>query len=191
MTTTNYPFVFDSMSRIGDDKISINQREIQNINNANHRLENYYPACPMTKAMDFALTQPNVFYKGSKEGGIKGCEIEANNELKFTHITKPACKLTLETRPFLTVPYLGRGLGDIETETRLFQGENNVNKKTVNYTMEQNFSEYNNYPLIDSIKNSVTNPSYLIEADAMSSWVRGGTSAREIARAQDKNRKTK
>ena len=33
----------------------------------------------MSKAQDFALTQPYVFYKGSHEGGIKGCEIEANN----------------------------------------------------------------------------------------------------------------
>ena len=81
-STTAYPYSFDSMSRIGNDNPAIDQRNIQNVNNANYNLENFYPACPMTKAQNFALAQPNVFYKGSHEGGIKGCEIEANNDLK-------------------------------------------------------------------------------------------------------------
>ena len=119
MTTTAYPYTFDAMSRIGNDNPAIDQRNIQNVNNANYNLENFYPDCPMSKAQNFALNQPNVFYNGSHEGGIKGCAIEANNELKFTHITRPACKLTLNPRPFLTVPYLGKGLGDIETEFQL------------------------------------------------------------------------
>ena len=108
--TTAYPYTFDSMSRIGNDNVTIDQRSIQNMNGANHHLENYFPACPMNKAMDFALAQPNVFYKGAHEGGVKGCTIDQNNELKYTHITRPACKLTLNPRPFLSVPYLGRGL---------------------------------------------------------------------------------
>ena len=58
----------------------------------------------MSKAIDFATQQPNVFYNGSHEGGIKGCEIEANNELKFSHINRPACKISLNARPYLTVP---------------------------------------------------------------------------------------
>ena len=181
-----YPYTFDSMSRIGNDNTALDQRNIQNMNSANHHLENYYPACPMNTAIDFALNQPNVFYKGSHEGGVKGCEIETNNELKYTHISRPACKLTLTARPFLTVPYLGRGLGDSDTEFQLRSGENALNKKTVNNTMEQSFSEHHNYPLIGSLQESITNPSYLIEEEAMSGWQRGGTSARELARAQDK-----
>jgi hypothetical protein len=184
-STIAYPYIFDSMSRIGNDSPAIDQRNIQNVNNANYNLENYYPSCPMSKAKDFALTQPYVFYKGSHEGGIKGCEIEANNELKYTHISRPACKLSLVTRPFLTVPYLGKGLGDCDTEFQLKTGQFDLNKKTVNNTMEQSFSEYKNYPLIDSIKENVTNSAYVIEDDAMKGWQRGGMSAREFARNQD------
>ena len=184
--TSVYPYSFDSMSRIGNDNIAVDQRNIQNINNANYNLENYYPACPMNKARDFALNQPNVFYKGSHEGGIKGCEIETNNDLKYTHISRPACKISLTQRPFLTVPYLGKGLGDPDTEFQLKAGETALNKKTVNNTMEQSFAEHKNYPLIDSIQQTVNNPSYLIEDDAMQGWQRGGMSAREYARSQDK-----
>jgi hypothetical protein len=180
-----YPYTFDSMSRIGNDNPAIDQRNIQNMNNANYNLENFYPACPMTKAQNFALNQPNVFYNGSHEGGIKGCEIKSSNELKFTNITKPACKLSLTQRPFLTVPFLGRGLGDPELELQLRTGENFLNKKTTNNTMEQCFTSQKDYPLLDSVKDSVTNTSYLIESDAMDGWQRGGMSAREYARSQD------
>jgi hypothetical protein len=186
MASTAYPYTFDSMTRIGNDNTAIDQRTIQNMNNANHRLENFYPACPMNKASDFALNQPNVFYKGAHEGGIKGCEIETNNELKYTHISKPACKLTLTPRPFLTVPYLGKGMGDSDAEFQLRVGENALNKKSVNNTMEQSFSNHQNYPLIDSIKETMNNSAYVIEDDAMSGWQRGGVSAREYARNQDK-----
>jgi hypothetical protein len=186
MTSSVYPYTFDSVSRIGNDNTAIDQRNIQNVNNANHALENFYPVCPMNKAMDFALNQPNVFYKGAHEGGIKGCTIEQNNELKYTHISRPACKLSLTPRPFLTVPYLGKGLGDIDAEFQLRTGSNDLNKKSVNPTMEQNFSEQHNYPLIDSLQNYVSNSAYTIEDDAMKGWQRGGTSARELARNQDK-----
>ena len=179
------------MSRIGNDPIVIDQRSIQNTGEANYNLENYYPACPMNTARDFALNQPNVFYNGAHEGGIKGCEIDANNELKYTHITRPACKLMLTPRPFLTVPYLGKGLGDPDTEYSLKTGSGSgsldLNKKSVNNTMEQNFSGHYNYPLIDSIKDTITNSAYSIEDDAMRGWQRGGMSAREFARNQDTN----
>lgn len=183
--TTAYPYTFDSMSRIGNDNVSIDQRTIQNMNGANHHLENYYPSCPMNQAMDFALSQPNVFYKGAYEGGVKGCAIEDNNELKFTHISRPACKLTLNSRPFLTVPYLGRGLGDPEEEFRIRTGQCDLNKKTVNNTMEMNFSDHRNYPLMDDLQTAIDNSAYKIESDAMEGWVRGGMSAREFARNQD------
>ena len=188
MTTTSvYPYTFDSISRIGNDDTSINQRNQLNMHHANYSLENFYPQCPMTQAKKFALNQPNVFYNGSHEGGIKGCEMESSNNLKYTHITKPACKLSLTTRPFLTVPYLGRGAGDPEMELKIKTGQNFLNKKTNNAIMEECFSEYQNYPLIDPIKKTVNNSSYLIESDAMKGWKRGGISARDIARNQENN----
>ena len=102
--------------------------------------------------------------------------MQTSNELKFTHITKPACKLTLNPRPFLTVPYLGRGLSDPETELKLKTGEIFINKKTNNNTMEKCFSEYKNYPLIDPLEKTINNSAYLIESDAMKGWERGGIS---------------
>ena len=141
----------------------------------------------MSSAIEFATKQPQVFYKGSHEGGVKGCAIEANNDLKYTHITKPACKLTLVSRPFLTVPYLGRGMGDSDTEFMLRAGENALNKKTVNPLMENDFTGHKNYPLIEELQNTINNSAYKIEEDAMSGWNRSGISARNYARDKAKN----
>lgn len=181
-----YPYSFDNISRIGFDTASYDQRNIQNVNSATYLLENYYPACPMTQAVNFATNQPNVFYKGAKEGGIKGCEMDASNELKFTHITKPACKLNLVQRPFLTVPFLGRGLGDVDKEFELRSGEALSNRKTSNRLMENDFTDYKNYPLLDTLRNTHQNSAYKIESDAMDGWIRGGMSAREYAKINNK-----
>ncbi len=181
-STSTYPYLFDSMSRLEYDQSIQTQKNIQNINNANYRLENYYPNCPMDNAINFATQQPNVFYKGSHEGGIKGCEIDTNSELKFTTLSKPPCKIRLAPRQFITVPYLGKGLGDPEIELRLKQGENFINKKTVNNVMENSFVDSNDYPMIESLQNYVNNSKYMIEDDAMTGWKRGGMSAREMAR---------
>ena len=76
-------------------------------------------------------------------------------------------------------------MGDSDAEFQLRVGENALNKKSVNNTMEQSFSNHQNYPLIDSIKETMNNSAYVIEDDAMSGWQRGGVSAREYARNQD------
>ena len=52
--------------------------------------------------------------------------------------------------------------------------------------MESSFVNASEYPMIDSLQRYVNNSSYMIEDDAMTGWKRGGLSAREIARQQDK-----
>ena len=60
--------------------------------------------------------------------------------------------------------------------------ELNTNKKTVNPSSETSYMKYSNYPLIPSIQNSITDPSYLVEGAASEGWVRGGVASRELER---------
>jgi hypothetical protein len=178
-----FPYTFDNLTRIGNDNCSLDQRNIQNFHASNYMVENYYPFCPMTKAIEFATNQPNVNYTGSHQMGINGCNVEQNSELRYTKISKPACKISLLQRPYLTVPYIGRGTVDPILEKQLRLGDNELNKKTLNPSSEQNLSERQNYPLIDSIKSTVTNPANLIEDSAQDGWVRGGLSSREYSKS--------
>ena len=173
---------FNNSDRLGNDFCVNDQRTIQDIKASNYLLENYYPYCPMSSAIDFATSQPNVFYHGSSPVGINGCNVNQSSELLLTKMSKPACKLTLEPRLFLTVPYLGRGAGNVTVEDDLRQGKTVQNKRSVNNTSEVSFQSYSNCPLISEIQEKITNPKYLVEGVADENWVRGGVPSREIAR---------
>ena len=182
-----FPYTFDNLSRIGNDSCSLDQRNIQNYAASNYQVENFSPFCPMTNAIDFATKQPNVNYTGSHQVGINGCNITENSELRYTKVTKPACKISLQERPYLTVPYLGRGKVDPVLERQIRIGDKELNKKSLNPTTEANLSEKQNYPLIDDLRNTVTNPNNLIEESASSNWVRGGMSSRDFSKNLNNN----
>jgi len=182
-----FPYTFDNLSRIGNDSCSLDQRNIQNYAASNYQVENFSPFCPMTNAIDFATKQPNINYTGSHQVGINGCNITENSELRYTKVTKPACKISLQERPYLTVPYLGRGKVDPVLERQIRIGDKELNKKSLNPTTEANLSEKQNYPLIDDLRNTVTNPNNLIEESASSNWVRGGMSSRDFSKNLNNN----
>jgi hypothetical protein len=41
------------------------------------------------------------------------------------------------------------------------------------------------YPLIDSIKDTITNPKYLVQEAALDGWTRGGSATREQAKSKN------
>lgn len=184
-TPTFVNSAFYNLSRIGNDNCNLDQRNIQNINSSTYQTENYYPFCPMTKAIDFATNQPNVFYKGTHQVGFNGCNIDDNSKLKYSNMTKPACKINLIERPYLTIPYLGRGNVDPVLERQIKTGDRELNKKSLNPSSEVNLSEKKNYPIQTNIQNTLCNSNNFIEENIKPGWVRGGMSSRELAKNQN------
>jgi len=178
-------YTFQNMTRIGNDNCYVDQRTIQDVRQGNYMLTNYFPACPMSKAIDFATSQPSVFYSGSQQVGIGGCNIDYNSDLLISDLTKPKCRISLLQRPFATVPYLGRGPSNSILESQIQQGEMVNNKKSINTTSEISYIPYSNYPLLPSIQATVTNPSNLVESAAAEGWIRGGLPSRDLVRDQD------
>ena len=111
-------YAFDNMSRIGCDTGDLSQRSVQNLNAANYALNNFFSTdCQMERPIQFATSQPNVFYKGGHHTGFGGCNIDTNSELSIGSLnTHAKCKLSLLERPFKTVPYLVRGAVDVDFE---------------------------------------------------------------------------
>ena len=65
----SYSYVFDSLTRIGDDNCSIGEREVQNQNFSNYPLKSFFAQdCGMTRPVAFATKQPNVFPTGTPTG---------------------------------------------------------------------------------------------------------------------------
>ncbi len=177
-------YVFDNLSRIGEDDCGMNQRNIQNLNSSNYMLQNFFSAeCNMKRPIEFATAQPGINFTGSHQVGVGGCNIDTNSELFNGRImTRPRSRIRLFERPLKTVPFLGRGESNPLVESRLWQGDYNINKKSVNPSSEVCFVNHEMYPLIPSIASTISNPANLVEGVAVNGWIRGGVPSRELER---------
>lgn len=182
--TTNY--TFNNMTNIGYDNCDQTQQNIQNINYSNMMLTNYHKDdCYMSKTIDFALNTPGLNYTGTYETGIGGCQIDENSKLKLDKELRSPSKINLIERPYLTVPYLGKGSVDAVIESKLQQGEQFSSKKTSSNMPEKSYINYLYTPMIPELEKEINDPSNKIESVASSSWVRGGVPSRELSKNKD------
>ncbi len=174
-------YTFDNMARFGNDNTYQDQRNLQNTKYGNYLLSNFFEADGlMSSPIKFATSQPNVFYSGS-HGAVTGLNIDESSILQKSEMTVQRERLDLQERPFLTVPYMGRGLGDPTLESQIVHGEQISSRKSLTNITEQTYNGY--YPLLDSVQEKITNPNYLVEEAASSGWTRGGASSRDLSRA--------
>lgn len=183
-----YNYRFDNLTRIGDDSCGITARDEQNNAMGSYNTTNYFLNwCGMKKPINFATQQPNVFYNGGPGiCGAGGCNVSADSNLRIGTIqTHPKCKISLQQRPFATVPYLGRGPPRPILEARLQQGAMINDTKSCKTIMETSYKNYSRTPLIPSVANTIQNPHNLVEGVAAEGWIRGGLPSRELTRDQD------
>ena len=186
-----YDYTFNSLTRIGNDDCDKTQRNIQNTNKTNYMLTQFRPDCPLNNTMDVALSQPNVNYKGSYSMGIGGCNVDESSELLLSSLSRPKCKISLMERPYLTVPYLGRGKSDAVLESKIQQGDLANNRKSITNLSEMTHMNHSNVPLIPALKNTITNPANLIESSAAEGWIRGGLPSRDLVKSNDHKKEKK
>tara|TARA_B100000927_G_scaffold291697_1_gene295828 strand:- start:14355 stop:14933 length:579 start_codon:yes stop_codon:yes gene_type:complete len=182
---TSYSYRFDNLTRIGNDTCGINARDVQNNNYGSYITTNYFTGHgTMKRAIEFATQQPNMFYKsGTGSCSVGGCNIDSESDLKIGTIqTNPRCRISLQERPFRTVPYLGRGPPKPELESKILQGSSINELKSCKTITEESFDNYNLTPQIPEIKDTVQNPNNLIESSAAEGWIRGGLPSRELTR---------
>jgi hypothetical protein len=180
-------YTFDKMSRIGLDSCCIDQDTIQNVASCNYMTQNYFSSnCSMKKQIDLATSQPGIMYNGGFSAGAGGCHINDSSKLLIGTIqTHPRCRIDLFQRPFATVPYLGRGSVNPIVESQIQQGEQIVNKRSVNNLSEKSFIKYHHTPLLPAVKARMENSANTIENDAAQGWMRGGVPSRELTRDGD------
>jgi hypothetical protein len=179
----NYNFY--QTTRLGDDKTDLSQRTLQNSEFANYILDSFRPSCPMNTAIDFATSQPNINFTGSRQLSVGGTNIAESSSLLINDISRSKCRISLLERPYLTIPYLGRGKCDPMLESQMQQGDFANNKKSINPSSEVCYTPYYNTPMIPSLQATINNPANLIESSAAEGWIRGGLPSRELARDKD------
>ena len=179
---TLYPYTFNNMTRSRAETVDKTNQTVMNNKFGDHILTTYFSDNDRGDYEKVALAQPGVMFSGvswSSHGvGPNTVDIDSALIIKNEN-ARSLEKLSLQQRPFMTVPYLGRGSADTALESQLRQGDVVGNKKSVSTITEQSFMNNQMYPLIDSIKETITNPKYLVQEAALDGWIRGGSATRE------------
>ena len=56
-------YVFDKMTRIGNDTCGLSQRNVQNMNAGNYMVQNFFSSdCTMARPIELATSQPGIFF---------------------------------------------------------------------------------------------------------------------------------
>ena len=179
-------YKFYRLSDLKNDTCEKTETDLQNKHFADYSVENYYQ-CGMKPAIQLATCQPNIFYKGGFGfSDYCGSNIDDDSNLRIGTIqTSSPCKISLYQRPFVTVPYLGRGPSYPVLESQIQQGAPAFNRKDCGSATEKSFLSHHTTPLVPSLQATITNPHNLVEESADQGWVRGGIPTREFAREQD------
>lgn len=179
-------YTFDNMSRIGLDDCNISQTDIQNVASCNYLTQNFFASdCSMKNPIALATAQPGIMYNGGYNSGAGGCNIDSSSKLLIGSIqTHPKCHIDLFQRPFVTVPYLGRGSVNPLMESQIQQGEQMLNKRSINNLSEKSYIKYHQTPLLPAIQQRLSDSSKN-ENDSSSGWIRGGVPSRELTRDKD------
>ena len=141
------------------------------------------PNCGMPEVVETAVQNPEIQFRDGY--GIADCFVDDATQLRIGKTKKnPKSPNQLFTRPYKTVPYMGRGSGDNFLESQLRPGEATLEKKQCNTLAGINIHNIdpNHMPMIDHLKNNIQNPVHIIPHDAMAGWVRGGAPSRQIVR---------
>lgn len=136
----------------------------------------------MKNPIALATMQPGIMYRGSYNTASSGCNIDESSKLTLGTVhTHPKYHVDLFQRPYVTVPYLGRGSVHPTTESQILQGEQVTNRRSVNQLSERNHSKYMYTPFIPEMDKHLQG-TRVFESDADSNWVRGGIPVRELER---------
>lgn len=171
-------YVFNNAADLSSDATDQTANSLQNTRLANHLLYNNFKDQNLnilsSAYIDFESKHLTMITGNPCGPGIGGDVIERNNDLTLSGVVRERSreKLELCPRPYLTVPYLGRGSCDVDLESEMMQGKTDyVGKKSTNTVMNKSFTEYSLMPALENEPNE-----NVIEAFSL-----GGMSSRSTA----------
>lgn len=171
-------------TNLRDNQCFIDVNTVQSMGPGSYQTSNHFHCdCLAPDMVETATNLPHVFFKNGHD--VAGCVIDESTSLRHGKTRKyPKCPNQLFTRPYLTVPYMGRGPGDITQETELQPGEDTSVRRQCNVLSGVTIPHFFT-PLVDHLADNVQNPHHLVEEVAEDGWVRGGAPSRLVVRDID------
>ena len=183
------PLNYDQQSQLSYDNCAKQWRTKHSQMPGQYMTSNFHSCtCTAPANRGVALSQPTVnFQDGYGWTSINGCNIDADSKLRNNpnQLTNKNCKNILYTRPYKTVPYMGRGIGNPNIELKLKEGTDTYQSRPCLDLTEESFLGYTLTPMVPKLKKNVQNPIHLIPEAADSGWVRGGIPSRLLIQDSD------
>ncbi len=179
-------FNIQQLTRLREDScyLAHNSKKIQKP--GDYSTTNYKDCdCKAPNTKQLSLEQPVTFYRdGYGWTSNNGCNIDDDSRLRNSrNLTNYNEINQLYQRPYLTVPYMGRGAGNVCKESNLRSSEDTYQNRPCNNLAGVHIDRTT--PQLDCIKNTIQDPIHLIPEDNDCDWVRGGQPSRQIIRNQD------
>lgn len=182
----NYKFNINNNTRLSNDNCYKNYEKNTIQKPFLYHTNNLHDCkCKAPTVKNIALQQPDILYKdGHGWTSLNGCNIDDDSKLRNArNLTNKKCINQLFERPYSTVPYMGRGEGNICVETKLLPGEDTFQNRPCNNLAGINIDRF--IPQVDCIYDNIQDTKNIIPEDTLKSWVRGGQPSRQFIR--DKN----
>ena len=179
-------FNVNTKTRLSQDKNYIDLHNKTIAKNSIYQTRNFHDCkCEAAITKDISLQQPSmVFRDGYGWTSIDGCNIDNDSNLRNArNLTNERCINQLFERPHNTTPYMGRGIGNVDTENRLMPGEATFQNRPCNNLAGIYIDRFT--PLIPCIKDTIQNPNNIVQEMSDRNWVRGGQPSRQIIRNKD------
>ena len=179
----NNKFNIQQLTRLREDSCYKKVRNDTSMAPGNYKTDNYNDCnCEAIYTRELSLQQPSTFYRdGYGWTSTNGCNIDKDSKLRNArNLTNKREINQLFTRPYATVPYMGRGEGDVCTESKLRSAEDTSINRPCNNLAGIYIDRY--IPQLPCIRQEIQNPRNIIPEDTDKTWVRGGQPSRQIIR---------
>jgi hypothetical protein len=174
-------FQIQQFTRIHDDPCDQTVQNKESAGPGSYQLTNLVPASG--EAFGTAYQQPAV--PAAPGYGWSAASIDVDSVLRnhAMQTNSPHCPVRgrVQARPFVSVPFMGRGKGEAELESRL-QMSQFVRQGKECGTVSDKFYENQFTPMIPHVSQNIQNPVHIIPEDASKGWVRSGIPSRQWVR---------
>ena len=177
-------FNINNQTRLEQDRCFLDTKTKQSMGTGMYQTYNYYDCeCGIANVKEVSLQQPTVNHNDGY--GWSQCAIDKDSDIRNAkNQTNPKLIQQLSQKPYLTTPYMGRGIGDVCLETTMLPGESTFQKKSCNSLSGVYISNVFT-PQIPFIEENVQNPIHIIPEDNDTKWLRGGQPSRQVIRNLD------
>jgi hypothetical protein len=171
--------VINSFTRLRDDGCEVSQQHKDSSGPGNYMVTNLTPKQPQAQKVEL----PNPTLLGREGFGYNNQKIDDDSVLRTNQVQegRQRCPLHIQSRPFASVPFMGRGRLNPDIESGLLYSEFARVDRPCG-TVTETFFDGQFVPLIPHLAQHIQNPANLVPEVAAQGFIRGGVPSRQYIR---------